>query len=228
MGRGVGAGAAGATTLGHDVATQLAATVWEHRREFEGEAPTADAAVAAVLGATAKPVLLLDVGDNIGGGSGGDSVVILRAARRAGLANLLTSGGRSSPASGPPIDASCVVIGFDDGLLVTGERSHGGMNHLDAGRSAAVRLDTGQTVILTSKVAPPFTIEQVTRFGLDPTTFDAIVAKGVHSPLATYLPYVADAVFVDTPGPTAADLGAFEYQRRPRPLFPFEPVTFSP
>jgi microcystin degradation protein MlrC len=237
--------------LGERVAADLARAVWDRRDEFDGTAPTADAAVTAVLNGATTPVLLLDVGDNIGGGSGGDSVVILDAARRAGLASLLTIvadaaavetceragcgasprlaiGGRSSASYGPPVEASGVVLGFDDGVLVSGERSHAGMNHLDAGRSAAVRLDTGQTVILTSKVAPPFNIEQVTRFGLDPAAFDAIVAKGVHSPLATYLPYVADAIFVDTPGPTAANLRGFDYERRRRPLFPFEAVAFSP
>ena len=118
------------------------------------------------------------------------------------------------------------VLAIDDGQIVADPTSaHAGVDHLDAGPSAAVRLDSGQTVVLTSKAAPPFSILQVTRLGIDPAHFAAIVAKGVHSPRSAYRPYVAEMVMVDTPGPTRADVRGFVYAHRRRPMFPFEPDT---
>lgn len=77
-------------------------------------------------------------------------------------------------------------------------------------------------------MAPPFSIAQVTRLGLDPSDFAAIVGKGVHSPKSTYAPYVTEMIMVDTPGTTSADLGTFDYQHRRRPLYPFEPDAVYP
>ena len=82
------------------------------------------------------------------------------------------------------------------------------MRNFDGGRTAAVKLDSGQTVILTSKRVMPLSIETLATVGLTPASFKAIVAKGVHSPLAGYLPHVADVIRVDTPGVTSADPAA--------------------
>jgi microcystin degradation protein MlrC len=51
------------------------------------------------------------------------------------------------------------------------------------------------------------------------------VAKGVVSPRPAYEPIASEVVLVNTPGSTSADLSTFDYQRRRRPLFPFEPDT---
>ena len=222
--------------------------MWSRREQFRGSALAPDAAIAHAA-AVAGPVLLLDVGDNIGGGSGGDSVALVHAARRGALASLvaiiadpeavaacaaagvgaelrLRFGASAYPVTGPPVEADVTVLAMGDGHHVaTGESVHAGMDRIDAGRSVAVRLDSGQTVVLTSRVAPPFSIHQLTDLGLDPRSFRAIVAKGVHSPRATYAPYVSEMVMVDTPGPTTADLASLTYRNRRRPLFPFEPDT---
>ena len=50
-----------------------------------------------------------------------------------------------------------------------------------------------------------------------------VIAKGVVSPRAAYEPIAAEIVLADTPGLTTADLSTFDYHRRRRPLFPFEP-----
>ena len=239
--------AALATTL----ADQLARQVWSRREQFHGSALAPDAAIAHAA-AVAGPVLLLDVGDNIGGGSGGDSVALVHAARRGALASLvaivadpeavaacaaagvgaelrLRFGASAYAVTGPPVEADVTVLAMGDGRHVaTGESVHAGMDRIDAGASVAVRLDSGQTVVLTSRVAPPFSIHQLTDLGLDPRSFRAIVAKGVHSPRATYAPYVSEMVMVDTPGPTTAGLASLTYRNRRRPLFPFEPDTPFP
>lgn len=229
-------------------ALRLAEQVWARRADFTNTAPDADQAIAQAVAAeaTRTPVLLLDVGDNIGGGAPGDSVVLLQAARRAGLQSLLiivadpgaaadchaagtgarltlSVGGHTDPETGPPVHASATVLALHDGLYRTAGPVHAGMRDFDAGPSAAVRLDTGQTVILTSRPTLPLSPDQLTTLGLRPQEFSAIVAKGVNSPLAGYGPHVAQTLLVDTPGVTGADLSRFIYRHRRRPLFPFEP-----
>ena len=58
-------------------ARQLAARVWARRGEFDRRAPGAAEALRQACDDPGGPLLLLDVGDNIGGGSPGDSVDIL-------------------------------------------------------------------------------------------------------------------------------------------------------
>lgn len=232
-------------------AKALAAKVWARRADFDTDAPDAVEAVRLAAEAPRGPVLLLDVGDNIGGGSPGDSVVLLNAAREAGLADLLTIvydpvsatradaagigvrvaleiGARIDPATGPPVAATATVLALHDGVHEATEPVHAGMSSFDGGRTAAVRLDSGQTVILTSKVVPPFSTATLATVGLAPGDFAAIVAKGVHSPLAGYLPHVSDVIRVDTPGVTSADPRRFAHRHRRRPMFPFEPETTYP
>lgn len=81
------------------------------------------------------------------------------------------------------MEATATVLALHDGAFVTTEPVHDGRRHFDAGRSAAVLLDTGQTVIITSKRVPPAVQPgSATTLGLVTDQFKAIVAKGVHSP----------------------------------------------
>ena len=59
--------------------------------------------------------------------------------------------------------------------------------------------------------------------GVRPENFKVVVAKGVVSPRPAYQPIAAQIVLVNTPGVTTSDLSQFEYRRRRRPLYPFEP-----
>ena len=62
-------------------ARRVAAAVWDRRADLQGKAMSvADAVVALASGdGSGKPLLVLDVGDNIGGGGPGDSTVLLAA-----------------------------------------------------------------------------------------------------------------------------------------------------
>jgi microcystin degradation protein MlrC len=229
-------------------ARELAGRVWARRAEFHASAPGPAEAVRRVVESPTAPILLLDVGDNIGGGSPGDSVVLLNAAREAGLEDLLvivadpaaatlchrvgvggttrlSIGAKTDPRTGPPVRAIATVLAVHDGRYQAAESVHAGISHFDAGPSAAVKLDSGQTVVLTSKAVMPLSTAQLTTLGMKPLQFKAIVAKGVHSPLAGYGPHVAGMIRVDTPGVTSADLSRFQYVYRRRPLFPFESLS---
>jgi hypothetical protein len=73
-----------------ELAGELAQSVWQRREDFDARIPGPDEAILIASEAAELPVLLLDVGDNIGGGAPGDSVVLLEAAIRAGFRDLVT------------------------------------------------------------------------------------------------------------------------------------------
>lgn len=231
------------------LAATLARQVWARRAGFTARAPSVDGALKRVRSAPATPVLLLDVGDNIGGGSRGDSTVIVRRARELAVRGLLapvtdevaaatchTAGVgaavRLSLATGLGVTGGLEVTGrvraLHDGVYQDSGPTHSGQRHFDAGPTAVVTGDDATTFILTSKVVGAYSSAQLPALGLDPAEFRAVVAKGVHSPLASYGPLAAEIIQVDTPGVTSADLTRLSYIRRRRPLFPFEPDTRYP
>src|SRR5690606_16535800 len=101
---------------------------------------------------------------------------------------------------------------------------HGGQVTFDMGETAIVTLVNGSVVMVTSYRVPPFSLRQLTAFGIDPSVFDVLVAKGVHAPLAAYGPVCSAVIQVDTPGVTQADMTRFTYRHRRKPLFPFEQI----
>lgn len=228
-----------------ELARGLARQVWTRRSAFEANAPTVEEAMELVATSTLAPVLLLDVGDNIGGGAPGDSVILLEAAIDHGLRSVaiivvdrdsatmchcaglggrvsLTLGTRAGASLRGPLLVRGEVVGLSSGRFEDSRTLHAGFRHFDAGPSAAVRLESGQTVVVISRVTLPLSPAQLSDLGLSVMDFHAVVAKGVHSPIAGYGPEVARIIHVDTPGVTSADCSRFTYRRRRRPLFPLE------
>lgn len=217
----------------------LAARTWERRADFAGDALPVDDALHAAVTADA-PVLLLDVGDNIGGGTAGNSVVVLEAAIRLGVGSLVTIVNDAAAAAechqsgenalvrltigDPPLSVTATVRRLLDGRFEATGPTHAGQRHFDTGPTAVLHLESGQTVVLTSRTIIPSSPSQLTALGLDPASYQVIVAKGVQSPLAGYAPVVTDVIRVDTPGVTAANLDLLTYRHRRQPLFPFEPA----
>ena len=68
---------------------RLARAAWDQRSAMTGGVVPIEAALSVVRSAPQGPVLLLDAGDNIGGGAAGDSTVLLHELRRAGTASVL-------------------------------------------------------------------------------------------------------------------------------------------
>lgn len=232
-------------------AQSLAVEMWESRRQFVGDRIGVEEAIRRALQGAA-PVCLLDMGDNVGGGSSGDgtwiahallsqgagrSLVVLcddeavRAAEQAGVGGRMTQpiGGRSGSLNGPPLVASVNVVGLSDGRFSESQPVHGGFTHFDQGPAAVLATDGGLTILATSRRMAPFSLAQLTSCGLDPASFQIVVAKGVNAPIAAYKSACRTFIRVDTPGYTAADMTKLDYQRRRRPMFPFEPhAEWSP
>jgi len=219
------------------VAEDLAALIWERREEFRRSplAP-ADALASADVG---RCTLVLDVGDNIGAGGSGARTDLLAAAvalghssfvaiicdpAAASLAHAAGVGGELDLLLGEqrlPVQAR--VDSLSDGRYEDAGPTHVGHRHFDAGPSAALTLSTGQTVVVASRAILPSSPEQLRHLSVEPRDFEIVAAKGVHSPLAGYLPVVDGILFADTAGATADDFTRLPYRHRPRPLFPIDP-----
>lgn len=240
----------GNADLAQNLADQLALAWWSRRSEFQ---PRLIGVEEAVDQATTLPgpVCLLDMGDNVGGGSPGDGTILVHALQKRGVAPSfvcladseavakaqaagigavlkLVMGGRTDGLHGPPLVAEVTVRRLTDGRFTESEPRHGGFMAFNQGPTAVVETADGLTVMFTSRRMVPFSLRQLTSASVDPSRFQVLVAKGVHAPLAAYGPVCKSVVRVNTPGVTSADLGCFDYRWRRRPMYPFEPDTTYP
>jgi len=197
------------------------------------------------------PIVLMDVGDNIGGGSSADSTHIMKVAQEMGVDGYLQSlydpeaveacvaagvgaeitldvGGKTDDMHGEPIRVVGTVRNIDDGPYEETRPTHGGYRFYDDGKR--VRFDTtdGMTLLLTSLRGGNTARAQMYSMGIQPEDYKIVVAKGVSSPRPAYQPIAAEIIIVNTPGVTTADLDTFEYHRRRTPLYPFEEFDYSP
>lgn len=224
----------------------LARQWWERREAMIGQLIEVDTAIDHCIESKEQRICLLDMGDNVGGGSAADGTVILeslmhgsvgpsfvclydpRAVRVCrdvgiGIATELIMGGQSDSLHGSPVLARVFVRSFHNGIFEESMVRHGGIQRFDQGETAIVEIEGKSiTVMLTSRRMVPFSLEQLKSCGLNPEDFRVIVAKGVHAPLAAYREVCDVFLRVNTPGSTCADIHRLEYRHRRKPLFPFE------
>lgn len=221
---------------------ELADLIWASRGGFMGEAMAPAEAVR--LRSDEGPVVLLDVGDNIGGGGDGRSTTLLAgmlAARVGRTATIVQDpraaaecvdagvGARVAVDVGrPALQLEGTVRRITDGVYEDPQSTHGGYRFFDSGTTCVLELDNEDIVILTSKVTLPITLEQLRSVGVEPGSRRMIVAKGVLSPQPAYGSIAGRMVVVDTPGVTTCDLDSLPYVNRRRPLYPFEMTSLSP
>ena len=186
------------------------------------------------------------MGDNVGGGTGGDSTVLLRALVEEAVSDIfvvltdpeaagichseglgasvtLSVGGRSSEEYGPPYDLNGLVLSLSDGLFEQPGPSHGGRPHQDVGPTAVVSVPHVGTFMITSRPFMPFSTRPYESLNIDLAAHKVIVAKGVIAPRASLSSVTKRFLLVDTPGPSAASFLDFQFRHRRRPMYPFEP-----
>lgn len=219
--------------------------IWDRRESLTARLPSPAEAVAQALAHPGQPITLLDVGDNVGGGSPGDSTILLsemlRQNARDGLVILydpqavaqcvqtgvrnpimLDVGGKTDDRHGKPVSISGTVKLIADGRYIETEPRHGGKRFGDMGRTAVVQTEEGHLIILHSLREAPMSLQQILSLGIKPETRKIMVAKGAVAPRAAYEPVSAATIPVDTPGVTAAGPEHFTYKNRPKPLYPLD------
>jgi microcystin degradation protein MlrC len=240
-------------TQAESVAAEMAKFWWKNRSDFVGHLIRTEDAIRRAcemrLHDATRPVGLLEMGDNVGGGSPGDGTWIaqewlthgngklltviadpaaVQSAMTAGVCHSVTIpvGGKLDPKRhGPPIEDTFRVLSISDGKFSEPETRHGGYSKFDQGPTAVLEgSTTGITIIATTHRVAPMSLHQVLSQGLRPENFAAIVIKGVHAPFAAYAPVCSQLIRVNTNGATTADLDLLSFQHRRHPMEPFETV----
>ncbi len=234
--------------LADELVKSLAMAAWELRSEFLGHGVDIEEALRRAGQSASGPVVLLDVGDNVGGGSPADSTHVLAVAQRLNTRSLFHSvcdpasvtecetvgigaritlkvGGKTDKLHGSPVQITGVILHLDDGCFEDKGVTHGGFRFFNAGPRALVHTDNDQYILLTSRAMGNTSRAELTSAGIDPSSLKVIVAKGVHSPRGAFEPIASEMIQLNTPGCTSADFSSLVYKFRRRPMFPFEPET---
>jgi microcystin degradation protein MlrC len=231
-------------------AKRLSDMLWATRDQLVLKVPDAAEAVRQAKAATKFPIALIDMGDNIGGGSSGDSTFILDqllkqeaqgwvvviadvgavgAAKKAGIGGSfdMLVGGKTDDLHGKPVRVRGRVKALHDGRYVETEVRHGGGRYWDMGHTAVIEAE-GSTpdllnlLLVTAKRSSPNSLHQLISNGVYPQRQRMLVVKGAIAPRAAYEPVAAQIIEVDTPGVTAVNPKRFTYRHVRRPLFGLE------
>lgn len=234
-------------SLAQAEADRLAAKIWDARESLSRKLPDAATAVALALQEERTPVVLVDTGDNVGGGSSAEGTLILSELLRQGATDAvvclyapdevkrcaavgvgteldLTVGGKVDRLHGDPVPVRGRVRVLHDGDYIEHEVRHGGkrLNHM--GLTALVEIPGRNLLVLTSLRHPPFSLGQLTCLGIQPRWQRILVAKAAIAYKAAYLPVAGSVIEVDTPGVTTVNPHRFNYQRIRRPMYPLDPA----
>ena len=231
--------------LARKAANWMTRRAWERRQDFQGQLPGPEAAVRQAKLAGEGPVVLMDVGDNVGGGSPGDSTILIAEVLRQQATNALVVlydpeaveaclragvrrevdlkvGGKTDQQHGDPVPIQGRVRLISDGLFTETKVRHGGWGDYDQGLTAVVETAQQHTFVLTSRRMAPMSLEQILSLGIQPEAKQILVVKGVVAPRAAYAPIAKSILLVDTPGATSVNPANFTFKNRRRPLYPLE------
>lgn len=245
VGPGVIAMSDGDRALAQRLADTLADELWQARERFHVSLPSPSEAVTQALRAERTPVVLVDTGDNVGGGSAADGTVLLAellrqratgavvclcdpsavsACQAAGVGGTLTLpvGGRVDRLHGDPVTVTGRVRVLHDGRYVEPAVRHGGkrINHM--GTTALLEIEGENLLVLTSLRHPPFSLGALTCLGVRPEMARMLVVKAAIAYKAAYGPVAGTIIEVDTPGLTAVRPGRLVLTRARRPLWPLD------
>lgn len=228
-------------------AERLSEMLWETRDQTVLDNPASSEAVRMAMEHKGRPVVLIDMGDNIGGGSTGDSTFLLEellkqeaqgwamviadpeayaVAEEAGVGGEFdfSVGGKTDTMHGEPIRVKGQVRSLNVGRYLEPEVRHGGGRYWNMGHTAVIQvegstLDEPNLLLLTTQPSSPNSAHQLISNGVYVERQKIIVAKGAIAPLAAYEPFASRIIHVDSPGATAVNPARFEYEHVREGLF---------
>ena len=228
------------------LADELAALAWSLRHDMIVRNTPPAEAVAEAIAFPEGPVMLVDVGDNIGGGTPGDGTVLLAEllpqgareatvviadaeAARAGVRGGGRRGRCAWPSAARPTACTATRCEVEGGCASSAMASGSTRDRrTPASRSTmgptAVLRCGGVNLVLTSRKSMPGDQQQLKSVGIDPTRQQIIVVKAAVRWRGGYGPIAKHAIHVDTPGLGSVDLGRFPYASIRRPIFPLDPA----
>ena len=229
--------------LAAQYARELRELIWAQRNTFVVQNMSVDEAVQRAMESDEEPVILVDVADNIGGGSPGDGTVLLEkllAAKAqdtvvtiadaeavtqaidAGITSNVTLrvGGKTDSMHGAPIQVRGRVR-----LISSGEYVHKGSymtgTTMRMGHTVVLDCD-GLDLVLMERKTMPFDAQQLRSLGIEPADKKIIVVKSAIAWQAAYGDIAREIIYVDTPGICTANLKTLPYKNVRRPIFPLD------
>jgi microcystin degradation protein MlrC len=234
-----------------EIAQRLSDMLWATRDRLKLNVPDAATAVRQAAAGDKFPAVLVEMGDNIGGGSTGDATFILSElvrqtatgwvvaiadpeavgiAARAGVGAPFDApvGGKTDKLHGEPVRVRGRVKSLHDGQFMETEIRHGGQRYYDQGLTAVIEVegstrDLKNLLMLTTRRQVPFSIHQLVSCGIYPERQKILVVKAAIAFRAAYEPVAARIIEVDTGGVTAINPARFTYKRVPPMLFGLKP-----
>ncbi len=228
-------------------AERLGGMMWATRDRLRLNLPEPAAAVRGAARASKFPVALFDTGDNIGGGSAGDSTFLLAdllsqkaegwvmtiadqaavsAAKRAGIGGAfdMEVGGKTDRMHGKPVRVKGLVKSLHLGEYIETAVRHGGSRYHSLGHAAVIRVegstgDLENLLLVTARRTSPDSLNQIVSCGIYPERQRILVAKGTIAPRAAYEPVAAEIVPVDSPGATAVNPARFQFKHARAGMF---------
>jgi microcystin degradation protein MlrC len=229
--------------LARKYAKQIARRVSELKEDFAVNLPDVSEAVRRAIESNHHPVILADVGDNIGAGTPGDSTFILRElfeqqaagavviiadeasvekAIKAGVGQTveLLVGGKTDEFHGEPVRLTGRVKLISDGVFRNRGHMRDGIVE-NMGRTAVIESE-GVKIVLTEIKMPPWNLEQLRSVGISPENEKIIALKSAVAFRAAYESVAGEIIEVNSPGLSSVDLGQFDYKHIRRSLYPFD------
>lgn len=228
-------------------AKRLSDMLWDSREKTRINNPKPAEAVKKAMEHPGRPVVLIDMGDNIGGGSTGDSSFLLEellkqnakgwamvmydpeafnVAEKAGVGKPFdfAVGGKSDDMHGKPVRIKGEVRSLHVGRYLETEVRHGGGRYWDMGNTAVIQvegstLDEPNLLLVTTKRASPNSAHIFASNGVYLDRQKILVVKGAIAPRVAYEKFAAEMISVDSPGATAINPDWFKYYNIREGLF---------
>jgi microcystin degradation protein MlrC len=235
-------------------AERLSQQLWSLRDYIRIDLPDAMEAVEKAIATQRPPAVLVEFGDNIGGGSPGDSTALLgeiirqrapgavsviydpeiaEECARLGIGGevRMAVGGKSDEMHGKPVLITGRVRSLHDGTFYEPEQRHGGITRWNQGLTAVIEVapyapepENQTLVVVNSRRTAPMSLVQLTSLGIEAHRKRILTVKAAIAFRAAYEPIAGEIIEVDTPGVTAVNPQRFYYQHVRRPLWPLDPV----
>jgi len=231
-------------------ANRLSQMLWDTREKTRINNPKPAEAVKQAMEHPGRPVVLIDMGDNIGGGSTGDSSFLLeelvkqgaqgwamviydpegyKLAENAGVGKPFdfAVGGKMDDMHGKPVRIKGEVRSLNVGRYLETEIRHGGGRYWNMGNTAVIQvegstLDEPNLLLITTKTASPNSAHIFISNGVYVERQKILVVKGAIAPRVAYEPFASKMISVDSPGATAINPDWFKYYNIREGLFGIE------
>ena len=232
--------------LARSVCAEIAGEVWRRRRDYLPELVSVEDGVRLAHEDRDGLVVLSDSADATTSGAPGDSNWVLRellkydwprpalvtlvdpelveAATRKGIGAELTAemGGKRDRRFSQPMTLTARVQNiFEARFVLSGHLARN--MPIDMGPSVVLRIGSIH-LIVTARSGPHFAPELFRAAGLDPFAASVLVAKSPCGFRAAYQDRARRILVVRAPGCAPSDFWKYQYDRIPRPLWPWDEI----